>query len=111
MFKWDLFQWDARIFQYLQNEIHHINKLNKTHDHFNTYTLVAQSCPTLCDPTDCSPPGPSAHGIFQAEYWSGEPFPSADHFNRCLKSFLQNSTSIYDEKKTKTLQKVDTEGT
>ena len=25
-----------------------------------------QSCPTLCDPIDCSPPGSSAHGIFQA---------------------------------------------
>ena len=24
--------------------------------------LVAQSCPTLCDPTDCSPPGSSVHG-------------------------------------------------
>ena len=27
---------------------------------------VAQSCPTLCDPKDCSPPGSSAHGILQA---------------------------------------------
>ena len=27
---------------------------------------VAQSCPTLCDPTDCSLPGSSVHGIFQA---------------------------------------------
>ena len=27
---------------------------------------VAQSCPTLSDPTDCSPPGSSVHGIFQA---------------------------------------------
>ena len=25
-----------------------------------------QSCPTLCDPMDCSPPGSSVHGIFQA---------------------------------------------
>ena len=24
--------------------------------------LVAQSCPTLCDPTDCDPPGSSVHG-------------------------------------------------
>ena len=24
-----------------------------------------QSCPTLCDPMDCSPPGSSVHGIFQ----------------------------------------------
>ena len=27
---------------------------------------VAQSCPTLCDPTDCSLPGSSIRGIFQA---------------------------------------------
>ena len=27
---------------------------------------VTQSCPTLSDPIDCSPPGSSVHGIFQA---------------------------------------------
>jgi len=27
---------------------------------------VAQLCPTLSDPMDCSLPGSSAHGIFQA---------------------------------------------
>ena len=27
---------------------------------------VAQSCPTLSDPVDCSPPGSSIHGILQA---------------------------------------------
>ena len=27
---------------------------------------VAQSCLTLCNPMDCSPPGSSVHGIFQA---------------------------------------------
>ena len=27
---------------------------------------VTQLCPTLCDPRDCSPPGSSVHGIFQA---------------------------------------------
>ena len=27
---------------------------------------VTQSCPTLCDPIDCSPPGSSIHEIFQA---------------------------------------------
>ena len=27
---------------------------------------VAQLCPTLRDPMDCSPPGSSIHGIFQA---------------------------------------------
>ena len=28
--------------------------------------LVSQSCPTLCDPMDCSPPGSFVHGILQA---------------------------------------------
>ena len=30
------------------------------------FCLVAKLCPTLCDPTDCSPPGSSVHGILQA---------------------------------------------
>ena len=28
--------------------------------------LVAKSCPTLCDPRDCSPPGSAVHRILQA---------------------------------------------
>ena len=28
--------------------------------------VCAQLCPTLCDPTDCSLPGFSVHGMFQA---------------------------------------------
>ena len=28
--------------------------------------ICSQLCPTLCDPVDCSPPGSSVHGIFQA---------------------------------------------
>ena len=36
-----------------------------------------QSCPTLCDIMDHSPPGSSLHGILQARYWSGLPFPPA----------------------------------
>ena len=27
---------------------------------------ITQLCPTLCNPVDCSPSGPSLHGIFQA---------------------------------------------
>ena len=30
------------------------------------FGLCAQSCLTLCNPRDCSPPGSSVHGIFQA---------------------------------------------
>ena len=37
---------------------------------------VTQLCPTLCDPTDCSPPGSSVHGILQARIleWVATPF-------------------------------------
>ena len=39
---------------------------------------VAQSCPTLSDPMDCSPPGSSAHRIFQARVleWGAVAFSS-----------------------------------
>ena len=35
-----------------------------------------QSCPTLCDPMDCSPPGSSVHGILQtrAQKWAATAF-------------------------------------
>ena len=41
--------------------------------------LITQSCPTLCDPMDCSLPGSSVFGLLQAEYWSGLPFPSPEN--------------------------------
>ena len=31
--------------------------------------LAAQSCLTLCNPMDCSPPGSSVHAILQARIW------------------------------------------
>ena len=38
---------------------------------------VAQSCPILCNPVDCSPPGSSVHGILQARtlQWLPDPSP------------------------------------
>ena len=38
-----------------------------------------QSCPTLCDPIDGSPPGSPSLGFFRQEHWSGLPFPSPMH--------------------------------
>ena len=39
-----------------------------------------QSCPTLCDPIDDSPPGSPIPGILKARtHWSGLPFPSPMH--------------------------------
>ena len=41
---------------------------------------VAQSCPTLRDPMDCSLPGSSVHGIFQARVleWGAIAFSKLD---------------------------------
>ena len=38
---------------------------------------VAQFCPTLCDPMDCSPPGSSVHGILQARIMEWVAMPSS----------------------------------
>ena len=38
-----------------------------------------QSCPTLCDPRDGSPPGFLSLGFSRQEHWSGLPFPSPMH--------------------------------
>ena len=39
---------------------------------------ATQLCPTLSDPMDCSPPGSSVHGIFQARVleWAATAFSS-----------------------------------
>ena len=37
--------------------------------------ILLQSCLTLHDPLDCSPPGPLSMGISRQEYWSGLPLP------------------------------------
>ena len=45
--------------------------------------LVTQSCPTLCDPMDCSPPGFSICGIFQARILEWVfPSPTIGHVPR-----------------------------
>ena len=38
--------------------------------------FITQSCPALCDPMDCRPPGSSVHGIFQGRIlkWVAIPF-------------------------------------
>ena len=39
-------------------------------------TKSLQSCLTLCDPMDGSPPGSPVLGFSRQEHWSGLPFPS-----------------------------------
>ena len=55
---------------------------------------VAKSCPTLRDPMDCSPPGFSIHGIFQAKVlkWGATAFSNTVYLKVAkrvdLKKFL-----------------------
>ena len=46
---------------------------------------VAQSCPTLSDPVDCSLPGSSVHGIFQARVlkWGAIAFSDSSYICSC----------------------------
>ena len=37
--------------------------------------LVTKSCPTPCDPSDCSHQASLSMGFFRQEYWSGLPLP------------------------------------
>ena len=46
--------------------------------------LITQSCSTLCDPMDCSPPDSSVHGILQARIleWVAIPFSRGSSWPR-----------------------------
>ena len=50
-----------------------------THSEVAAAAKLLQSCPTLCHPTDSSPPGSSVLGFSRQEHWSGLPFPSPMH--------------------------------
>ena len=54
---------------------------------------VAQSCPTLSDPMDCSPPGSSIHGIFQARVlvWGATAFSDVN----CIVKAMVFSVVMY----------------
>ena len=45
---------------------------------------VAQSCPTLCDPMNCSLPGSSANGIFQARVLEWVAIAFSVHIHRTV---------------------------
>ena len=61
--------------------------------------LVTQLCPTRCEPMDCSPPGSSVHGIFQARImeWVTISFSrgsSQPWDQTCVSCCLQNCRQI-----------------
>ena len=45
--------------------------------HIYVDVLLTESCPTLCDPMDCSPPDPLSLEFSRQEYWCGLLFPSS----------------------------------
>ena len=61
---------------------------------------VAQSCPTPSDPMDCSLPGSSVHGIFQARVLEGGAIAfSIPRSKRLLISWLQSPSAVILEPK------------
>ena len=59
--------------------------------------LVAQSRPTLCNPIDCSPPGPSVHWILQARTleWVAISF-SKRNYRKKESEVTQSSPTVCD---------------
>ena len=51
---------------------------------YTACVLVAQSCPTLCDLMDCSPPGSSVHEILQGGIleWTAISYTAYPAYNR-----------------------------
>ena len=57
---------------------------------------VAQSCPTLSDPMDCSLPGSSIHGIFQARVLEWGAIAFSVLFMLCYAKSLQSCPTLCD---------------
>ena len=54
---------------------HSLYNLKKQHQNLWLLFRPLQTCPTLCDPVDHSPPAPLFMGLSRQEYWSGLPCP------------------------------------
>ena len=59
---------------------------------------VPQLCPTLCNPMDCSPPGSSAHGIFQARVLEWVAIAFSQQKQKILKRGVKNAQENYTKK-------------
>ena len=55
---------------------------------------LLQSCPTLCNPMDCSPPGSSVHGIFQARVLEWGAIAFSIRIFRGLRSSIRTSQMV-----------------
>ena len=56
---------------------------------------VAQLCPTLSDPMDCSLPGSSVHGIFQARVLEWVAIAFSNKIPRIVK-FIESESTLVD---------------
>ena len=72
--------------------------VNQTFFYKAAAAKLLQSCPTLCDSMDCSPPGSTIHGIFQARVleWSAIAF-SAHKAEGCFigKKFMEVCLALF----------------
>ena len=79
--QWPPQNWDLAL-DPSQGEIRRANLLSAIWDHWGPVpphmcVKSFKSCPTVCDPMDCSLPGSSVHGIFQARILEWVAMPSS----------------------------------
>ena len=68
---------------------------------------VAQSCPTLSIPMDCSLPGSSVHGIFQARVleWGAIAFSTMEYYLAIKKNEITPFAAMWKDQEITTLSK------
>ena len=67
----------TRIKENMMNQLVSVLKLTYIYKERVCCSLVAQSCPTLCNPMDCiACVAPPSMGFPRQEYWNGLPLPS-----------------------------------
>ena len=67
-------RWECKLVQPLWRTVWRFLKKGKI---ATMLCLITQSCPTLWDPMDCSPPGSCVHGILQARTLEWGAMPSS----------------------------------
>ena len=74
-----------------------LQELEQSKEFLDNESEVAQSCPTLCNPMDCSLPGSTIHGIFQARIleWVAISFSILDKEDLNKLNFIKIKTSFH----------------
>ena len=72
--------WDGKFLEFMcETQCLELTLLYYTLESESVNPACPESYPALCDSMDFSPSVSSVHGILQASYWSGLPFPSRGH--------------------------------